>query len=168
MNARLGSLFNSSPSSLAFYLKAKGSLTALLEQLAGQPLKVVIEFEGFRKLSIAEKKQLQFQAGLFNRPVMAWVRQVKLYGDDEVPWVSAQSIFPLMSLQGDAKRLKYLKNMPVGYVLFKRQNVLPNRRLIVETQKGWQRQTCYDWYGRSLLIVETFLPAFQKYLLHVR
>ena len=74
--------------------------------------------------------------------------------------MQAQSIFPLASLKGRARRLQQLKSTPIGYVLFKRSRTLPNQRSIQKTADGWQRQTLYDWYGRNILISETFLAAF--------
>lgn len=142
------------------WLNAKGSLTAMLEIKAGQPLRVERQFEGYRCLSLSQKRQFGLQGAALNRPMLAWVREVQLYGDSELPWIWAQSIFPLPSLQGQAKRLQQLKGTPIGYVLFKRSRTLPNQRCISNTDKGWQRQTCYDWYGRKLFISETFLPAF--------
>lgn len=151
----------SPPTGLSLWLTADGSLTAMLEAKSGQPLRVERCFEGYRILTLAQKKQLGLSVRQYNRPVMAWVREVQLYGDSELPWVWAQSIFPLSSLQGSAKRLQQLKGTPIGYVLFKRCRTLLNQRFISHTEKGWQRQTRYDWYGRTLLISETFLPAFQ-------
>ena len=148
------------PAELTSWLDTEGSLTAMLEVKAGQPLRVVRSFEGYRRLTLAQKRQLGLQGSALNRPLLAWIREVQLYGDDERPWVSAQSIFPLSSLQGSARRLQQLKGTPIGYVLFKRCRTLPNTRVISHTQVGWQRQTCYDWYGRKLIISETFLPAF--------
>lgn len=142
------------------WLEAKGSLTAMLEAKAGQPLRVQRQFEGYRRLSLVQKRQLGLQGSALNRPMMAWVREVQLYGDSEQAWVWAQSIFPVSSLRGRAKRLQQLKGTPIGYVLFKRSRTLPNQRGINDTKQGWQRQTCYDWYGRKLLISETFLPEF--------
>jgi chorismate--pyruvate lyase len=109
---------------------------------------------------LAQKKQLGISVKQYNRPILAWVREVELYGDSDQPWVWAQSIFPLPSLQGSAKRLQQLKGTPIGYVLFKRRQTLPNQRFITHTEHGWQRQTRYNWYGRKLLISETFLPDF--------
>lgn len=63
-----------------------------------------------------------------------------------------------------AKRLQQLKGTPIGYVLFKRRRTLPNQRFISHTEQGWQRQTRYDWYGRKLLISETFLLDFLSHL----
>jgi chorismate--pyruvate lyase len=148
------------PTELLPWLNAEGSLTAILEEKAGQPLRVKRSFEGYRLLSLVQKKQLGLQGIMLSRPMLAWVREVQLYGCDEAPWVQAQSIFPLTSLQGSARRLQQLKSTPIGYVLFKRRRTLPNERFISHSAEGWQRQTRYDWYGRTIMISETFLPAF--------
>ena len=150
------------PSELVSWLNAEGSLTAMLEQRAGQPLRVERSFEGFRALTLQQKRQLGLQGSALNRPLLAWIRDVQLYGNDEQPWVAAQSIFPLSSLKGNARRLQQLKGTPIGYVLFKRRRTLPSQRFISHTDAGWQRQTRYDWYGRTLLISETFLASFLK------
>ena len=150
----------SPPIELLDFLNTEGSLTAMLEVKAGQPLRVERSFEGYRLLSLAQKKQLGMQGTALNRPLLAWVREAQLYGNNVQPWVQAQSIFPLASLKGRARRLQQLKSTPIGYVLFKRNRTLPNQRSIQQTTDGWQRQTLYDWYGRNILISETFLAAF--------
>ena len=150
----------SPPIELLDFLNTEGSLTAMLEVKAGQPLRVERSFEGYRLLSLAQKKQLGMQGTALNRPLLAWVREAQLYGNNVQPWVQAQSIFPLASLKGRARRLQQLKSTPIGYVLFKRSRTLPNQRSIEKTAEGWQRQTLYDWYGRKILISETFLAAF--------
>ena len=150
----------SAPSELLPWLTVDGSLTAVLGIKAGQPLRVVRTFEGYRLMSLRQKKQLGVQGTMLARPMLAWVREVELYGNEESPWVKAQSIFPVPSLTGRARRLQQLKGTPIGYVLFKRNRTLPNQRFIQQTSEGWQRQTCYDWYGRKFMISETFLPAF--------
>ena len=150
----------SPPSELLDFLNTEGSLTAMLEVKAGQPLRVERSFEGYRLLSLAQKKQLGVKGAALSRPLLAWVREAQLYGNNEQPWVQAQSIFPLASLKGRARRLQQLKSTPIGYVLFKRRRTLPNQRSIEKTAEGWHRQTRYDWYGRKILISETFLAAF--------
>ena len=150
----------SPPSELLDFLNTEGSLTAMLEVKSGQPLRVERSFEGYRLLSLAQKKQLGVKGAALSRPLLAWVREAQLYGNNEQPWVQAQSIFPLLSLKGRARRLQQLKSTPIGYVLFKRRRTLPNQRSIEKTAEGWQRQTLYDWYGRKILISETFLAAF--------
>ena len=152
----------SPPSELLEFLNTEGSLTAMLEVKAGQPLGVERSFEGYRLLSLAQKKQLGVKGAALSRPLLAWVREAKLYGNNEQPWVQAQSIFPLISLKGRARRLQQLKSIPIGYVLFKRRRTLPNQRSIEKTAEGWQRQTLYDWYGRKILISESFLAAFMS------
>lgn len=160
----LNSIVDLPPIEFIPWLDAKGSLTAMLEAKAGQPLRVKRSFEGYRRLTLGQKKQLGLQGAMLNRPMLAWVREVQLYGNDDAPWIEAQSIFPLRSLQGQARRLQQLKTTPIGYVLFKRCHTLPNERFIRHTDIGWQRQTRYDWYGRTLMISETFLPAFLSHL----
>ena len=150
----------SAPIELLDFLNTEGSLTAMLEVKAGQPLRVERSFEGYRLLSLAQKRQLGVQGAALSRPLLAWVREAQLYGNDVKPWVQAQSIFPLASLKGRARRLQQLKSTPIGYVLFKRSRTLPNQRSIEHTADGWQRQTLYDWYGRKILISENFLAAF--------
>jgi len=148
------------PTELMPWLNVEGSLTAILEEKAGQPIRVKRSFEGYHPLTLEQKKQLGVRGMMLNRPMLAWIREVQLYGNDEAPWVQAQSIFPLPSLKGHARRLQQLKGTPIGYILFKRRRTLPNERFISHTSDGWQRQTRYDWYGRTLMISETFLPAF--------
>lgn len=148
------------PKELRSWLYSDGSLTALLEARAGQPLRVERTFEGYRPLTLVQKRQLGYQGASLNRPMQAWVREVLLFGNASKPWVAAQSLFPLPSLQAEARRLQQLKGTPIGYVLFKRQRTLPNQRWITASDQGWQRQTRYDWHGRPILISETFLPEF--------
>lgn len=143
-----------------YWVTSDGSLTALLEKKAGKPLKVVPTFEGYRALTLSQKKHMGYRGAQLNRPIMAWVRESLLYGNSEKPWIAAQSIFPLISLKGEAKRLQYLGGTPIGYVLFHRQNRLPNQRVIELTDLGWRRSTLYNWYNRELLISETFLADF--------
>ena len=120
--------------------------------------------QGYRLLSLAQKKQLGMQGNMLSRPMLAWVREVHLYGNDDQPWVQAQSIFPILAAKGRARRLQQLKGTPIGYVLFKRNRTCapPSERFIQHTVEGWQRQTRYDWHGRTLLIGERFLPAFES------
>lgn len=156
---------HSAPSkALVEWLTSSGSLTAMLEKKAGQALRVERVFEGWRPLTLTQKRQLGMARQCLNRPMVAWVREVWLYGDDNEPWLSAVSVFPLTSLKADAMRLKHLKGTPIGYVLFKRAQSLPHKRSISHTGKGWQRQTRYDWNGRNILISEVFLPNFVNQL----
>lgn len=106
------------PPKLADFVFTQGSLTARLEAHSKKPLKVEIIHQGYQPLTFAQKSQLGLP---LNRPHMAWVRSVKLYGDADA-WVLAKSIFPLSSLTGSLARLKALGATPIGYVLFKKGN----------------------------------------------
>ena len=58
------------PTELLPWLGAKGSLTAMLEERAGQPLRVKRSFEGYRQLSLMQKKQLGITGGMLGRPLL--------------------------------------------------------------------------------------------------
>lgn len=141
------------PAHLLPFLTAKGSLTALLEQKAGQPLRVQIIYEGHQPIDFYHKKLLNLP---LHRPALAWVREVLLFGNETKAWVRAKSIFPIGSLSGNAKRLRHLKNTPIGYVMFKKNRQLPHKRTIF-FDEHWGRNTVYDWQGRQILVQEIFL-----------
>lgn len=145
------------PPSLQPFLYAKGSLTALLEQRAGQVLKVQIIHEHYQTLDEKTKKLLKLPT---HRRTFGWVREVLLFGDDGMPWVRAKSIFPLSSLTGNAKRLRHLKHTPIGYVMFKNNRQLPHERTIFYDDSYWGRNTVYNWQGRYILVQEVFLTDF--------
>lgn len=145
------------PFELLPYLTAKGSLTTLLEQKAGQALKVVVLDEHICTLDFAQKQALGLS---LHRPHLAKIRTVLLYGNDDAPWVKATSIFPLSSLKGELGRLKSLRTTPIGYVLFKKNRTLPHTRQYYRHPDGFGRRTCYEYHHQPLLIDELFLPAF--------
>lgn len=134
-------------------LHTHGSLTALLEKKAGRPVRVQILHECHQLIDFKTKKLLRLPA---HRPAVAWVREVELFGDDDVAWVRAKSVFPLTSLVGNAKRLRHLKRTPIGYVLFKKNRTLPYTRTYF-FDEHWGRNTVYDWHGRCVLVQEIFL-----------
>lgn len=149
------------PAHLLPFLTAKGSLTAQLEHLARQPLQVKIIKQKFRPLTFAEKRLLSLPV---HRPILAWERQVLLFGNDTHAWVKASSLFPLPALQGNKKRLRHLKNTPIGYVLFKKNRQLNHERHYYIEQGQHGRKTIYEWQGQKILIQELFLARFQTVL----
>lgn len=155
-------IVQSAPTALRPFLTAKGSLTARLETLASQPLMVKICHQRHRLLTTDEKRQLRLPC---HRPVLAWERQVELFGGSDGAWVLATSVFPLTSLVGDGKRLRHLGRTPIGYVLFKRHRTLPHRRYYFKEKQHYGRSTIYDWQGRPLLIKEVFLGEFERVLM---
>ncbi|MDO4896197.1 MAG: chorismate lyase [Moraxella sp.] len=134
-------------------LYSHGSLTALLEKKAGRPVRVQILHECYQVIDFKTKKLLGLP---IHRPAVAWVREVELFGDDDVAWVRAKSVFPLTSLVGNAKRLRHLKRTPIGYVMFKKNHRLPHTRTYF-FDEYWGRNTIYDWHGRHILVQEIFL-----------
>lgn len=157
---------STAPTLLLPYLTSTGSLTYALESLARQRLRVVVVFEGFRLLTLTERTNLAHLLPSRTKPVMAWVREVALYGNNKdsqgnnnpkEAWVSATS-FLITPLTGKAHRLRHLGTTPMGYVLFKTQKTLPKHRTF--SHDGMARQTIYDWRGTKVVVVERFLGAF--------
>lgn len=151
------------PSDLLPYLTTLGSLTALLEAKAKQPLRVKVIKEGWQAIDFKQKKLLNLP---IHRPATAWVREVLLFGNGDDAWVRAKSIFPLTSLTGNAKRLRHLHGTPIGYVLFKKHRTLPCTRHIFHHNGQFGRSSTYTWQGRPLLIQEIFLSEFITTLSH--
>lgn len=148
------------PATLTPYLYSHGSLTALLEQRAGQAVRVSVVREGHQLIDFSTKKLLGLP---IHRPTIAWVREVQLFGNDDKAWVCAKSVFALTSLVGNAKRLRHLKSTPIGYVMFKNKRHLPHTRTYFfdNQRKHWGRNTVYDWHGRAVLVQEIFLTDFR-------
>ena len=141
------------PATLIPFLNTQGSLTALLEDKAGQPLRIKVIYEGYQPIDFYTKKMLGLAP---HRPTLAWVREVLLFGNEAQAWVRAKSVFCLDSLMGNAKRLRHLKRTPIGYVMFKKSRTLPHTRTIFYDEY-WGRNTVYDWHGRRILVQEVFL-----------
>lgn len=149
------------PPALLPFLTTEQSLTQLLEALAGVPLTVVVAGERYRPLKLAEKQHLGLPA---DKPMLAWERQTLLFGCGDKPWVRAQSLFPVHILHGQQKRLRHLKHTPIGYVLFKKNRQLPLSRQQYFNGEHFGRQTVYQWQGKNLLVQETFLLEFERFL----
>lgn len=144
-------------------LTHQGSLTALLESIAHQALSVEVLSQKCRPLTFAEKKQLGLAV---SRPMLAWERQVLLFGDDKDAWVQANSIFPLTTLTGQGKRFKHLKTTPIGYLLFKKQDTQTEQRTLFYDGQFFGRNTVYKYQGSPLLIQEIFLHALVNKINH--
>lgn len=136
---------------LTQFLTSQGSLTARLESHFGQKLTVRLIFCGLKPLSFAQKQALNLPR---HKAILGYVREVELMVNNQaIVW--AVSVFALSDLKGDAKRLRYIKDKPIGYVLFKKHRHLPHTRTIHTAQLN--RTTIYNWYGRRILIDEQFL-----------
>lgn len=146
------------PTTILPWLTMQSSLTRKFETLANQPLRVMPLFEGYRYLNHTTSQELQLA-----RQEMAWIREVELYGNDEQAWATAKSIFPISALNGSAKRLRYLNNTPLGYILFGRHKPSCQRMISIKhigNQCYYSRHNFYRWHHHLILVQETFMPAF--------
>lgn len=146
------------PMSLRHWLLASGSLTRQLTVLANGQFRVEPLQQGFSSIYLNESQLLN--TGLTEQ---AWVREVYLFGCDQQPWVKARSIFPLKTLKGEGLRLRYLKNKPLGSLLFYRGQPECTRQIAC-LPEGWARRSLYYWHHQPLIVQETFLPAFETFI----
>ncbi|WP_273777171.1 chorismate--pyruvate lyase family protein [Acinetobacter sp. GSS19] len=146
------------PAELKTWLYASGSLTEQLTQIAGGHFRVEPLQENFQRLSFADAQWMQMPY-----QHISWVRESYLYGCDAQPWVQAKSIFPILSLQGRARRFQHIGRMPIGKLLFQRTTPACERR-VLWLEDGWTRQSCYTWHGCKFIVQETFLPSFETFL----
>jgi len=105
----------------------------------------------------------------------ALIREVQLFCN-QTPWVFARTVIPVSSFSGKARRLAYLRNKPLGALLFSdpttiRENMqisklLPGNFLWVKASEGllkqpeelWGRRTLFYYAHKPLLVNEIFLP----------
>ncbi|MEC7119597.1 MAG: chorismate lyase [Pseudomonadota bacterium] len=140
------------------WLIAQGSLTQQLRQQAGgqfwvQPLRERLERPIHDESLFLKVPHTEW----------AWVREVYLFGADAEPWVHARSVIPISSLQGQARRLRYLGSRSLGSLLFARQTPACVRE-VAQLPDGWARRSRYLWHNQPLLVQECFLPAFIAHL----
>lgn len=146
------------PEHLKSWLNASGSLTQQLTDLAGGVFKVEPVKEHFQRLRFVDAQWMQMPAHH-----TSWVRESFLYGCDDLPWVKAKSIFPILSLQKKARIFQHIGKKPIGLFLFERTNPACERR-VIWLEDGWTRQSCYTWHGCKFIVQETFLPSFEQFI----
>jgi chorismate--pyruvate lyase len=162
------------PAKVDAWLRDPGSLTRALTSTCQGCFQVDVQQQGWHKALNSECQLLGTQQGL-----TALVREVKLLCDD-VPWVFARTLIPAVHLRGRARRLAYLRNKPLGAVLFADPTT---RRLAIEVaclneshalfqqacshlaekpQEIWGRRTLFLYAGQKLLVNEIFLPIIPE------
>ncbi|MFB2579329.1 chorismate lyase [Acinetobacter sp. c2-A9] len=155
---RLLQQVKTAPKPLQAWLLAQGSLTKQLTTFANGQFRVQVIANGWQKLDTVTAQRLGC------RPQqLAWVRESFLFGSSHLPWVKARSIIPMPSLQKQARIFRYIRQRPMGKILFFRQNPT-GQRWCDKTQLGYARQSCYLWQGCQVLVEEIFLDAFQQFL----
>jgi chorismate--pyruvate lyase len=91
-----------------------------------------------------------------------------------VPVVFARSVFPLASLTGDLRHLRYLQGKSLGTILFSRPGMhrspfelaqlagdddyLPAE--LRQASPAWGRRSRFQLGGRALMVSEVFLQGF--------
>ncbi len=129
-------------------IHAKTSLTKILRSYAKKSFHVEVLFEGFVRIQPSD--QLGYLAKVGQ---LCWHRQVKLWVD-EVCWVVGKSWIPLTSLRGRAKQLFYLKNRPLGDILFRDPHL--KRSEFIFGADGRTRSSVFHFYGEPLVVREIF------------
>lgn len=140
------------------WLYASGSLTQQLTQLAGGQFTVEPIAERYQRMRLIDSQWMNMPAHH-----VAWIRESLLYGAESEAWVSAKSIFPILSVQSKARLFKHIGNQPIGRYLFDRHQPHCQRR-VLHLEDGWTRQSCYTWRGCKFIVQETFLASFEHYL----
>ena len=146
------------PHELKTWLYASGSLTQQLTDLAGGIFRVEPTAQHFQRLSRLDSQWM----GVSHQHT-SWVRESYLYGCEQQAWVKAKSIFPITSLQSRARLFQHIGNQPIGRFLFQRTTPHCERRVLL-LEDGWTRQSCYTWHGCKFIVQETFLPAFEQFI----
>lgn len=140
-----------------YYLFDPTSLTEKLQKAAKEHFTVKVIAEGFVLVMPQTVVQLELKG-----KQMVWQRVVALCVDDE-PWVLAKTFIPLPSLQGKGRQLLYLKNRPLGKVLFRDPHLKRSAFEVRMSQEGPVRYSVFNFYGAPLLVAETFLSKAVKY-----
>ena len=152
------------------WLSDSGSLTRALVSRCNGRFSVEVVSQGWDAVLPGERRLLAMRRG-----EAALVREVRLHCDGEA-WVFARTLIPASSLRGEARRLAFLGNRPLGAVLF--ADPTTRRRLVEFTRLKarhrlhghatahlgrehavlWGRRTLFEYAGRPLLVNEIFLP----------
>ena len=146
------------PVELYTWLHASGSLTRQLTVLGQGQFRVEPLREHYQRLTLMDARWMKMP-----NHHTSWVRESYLYGSDDVPWVKAKSIFPILSLQKKARIFQHIGNKPIGWFLFQRTQPHCERR-VLWLEDGWTRQSCYTWHGCKFIVQETFFFFFVQFI----
>ncbi|NOR52149.1 MAG: chorismate lyase [Gammaproteobacteria bacterium] len=159
------------PAEWQSWLFDEQSLTKRLQQKCRGRFSVRVLSEDVCQPQVQESRQLGMKQRRWAR-----IRQVLLLCD-ETPWVVARTIIPLSTLHGSLRRLRHLKNRPLGAFLFsyphlQRSDIrvtqlpfkAPPLNLLASngsTSKDipWGRRSLFRLQNRPLLVCEIFLPS---------
>ena len=165
---------HSIPAEWQDWLFDEKSLTKRLQQSCRGQFSVQILSEEVRQPQLHEARRLGMDPRRWAR-----IRQVVLLCDEK-PWVAARTIIPLSTLSGPLRRLRHLKNRPLGAFLFANPQLergdievtqlpltAPPLNLLFDrgsatTEMPWARRSLFRLQNRPLLVCEIFLQALPK------
>lgn len=148
-------------------LSDRGSLTGRFKQVMGSSPRLTRLNQGHQFVSWPERLALAIAPRQ-----MALVREIKM-SKGKQDWLFARTIVPDSTLKGSAKRIAYLKEAPIGKILFGRNgaqrtsmqvslsNELPPSLLklgISANKPLWQRISIFEFPSGPLMVTEVFLP----------
>lgn len=159
------------PVAVRDWLLDEGSLTRRVTRFCPERFRVRVRHQGWGRPSAGERAHLGM-----GRVGTALIREVDLVCGGR-PWVFARTLIPVTSLVGAARRLAYLRDKPLGAVLFSTPGVRrahmevadlwPCHRLFRVAVQGlaevprllWGRRSLFLMENRPLLVHEIFLPT---------
>ncbi len=155
------------PRDLCPWLLAEGSLTQHLIRASGGAFAVELLAQRFARPTLSEARLLRIDP-----QARALVREVILRGNGAA-WVYGRSVLPQQCLQGDLRRLRKLRSSSLGALLFRYPNLkrTPFELARIDASRHlpaalrceanlWGRRSRFELGGRTLIVSETFLPAF--------
>jgi len=159
------------PQNHRHWLLDDGSLTSRLVEHSGGDFAVDRLSQEWRVPRLSERRLL----GLPPRE-LALIREVTLLARGQAV-VFARSVFPMSCLTGSLSHLKRLQTRPLGAILFKHPGMrrspfelasMPgdSRYLPPQLQQSdlaWGRRSRFTIEGKSLMVSEVFLQAFQPW-----
>jgi len=153
------------------WLLDDGSLTARLAGSGQGGFRVQRLFQGWSVPLLSESRLLEV-----SRRQMALVREVALTLAGN-PVVFARSVFPVTSLDGNLRHLRYLQNRSLGTILFSHPGMHRSPFELIrlagdsdylpadlhQSTPAWGRRSRFVIGGRSLLVSEVFLAGFSPW-----
>lgn len=148
-------------------LKEEGSLTDLFAILMGHEPRLTCLSQGRGPVDRLESHVLGLKPRNF-----AHIREITM-GTESVDWLFARTVIPVSTMVGNAARLKYANNVPLGKILFGFLKAVRSQmqiQLVTAAEVGlilpevddnfplWQRQSVFELNSGPLMISEILLP----------
>ena len=159
------------PDSVYQWLKDGSSLTQRVIGFCQGQFRVRVLHQGWDRPLASEAKLLKVRSS-----DAALIREVELLCNDD-PLVFARTIIPASSLSGEARKLSYLGEKPLGAMLFSDPStqrkkveiarIIPRHPLYSAAvdhlpempAELWGRRTLFVYAGKQILVNEIFLPG---------